>query len=1097
MLTLLLGGCGTGKSTRLIERIREDAEQGRDVLVLVPEQFSFEEEKKLYAALGAQTFNRIRTYSFTTLARHILQGSAAAGRDYASDQEKLLYLYRAIGRARESGMLTMLGRNAGSSEFIASLLGLVTKIRKAGVSAQQLLDTAALLPGTLADKTADVGQILYAYNSILREQGVTDGLTDLTEAAALANIQDFFCGKCLYFDEFDSFTGDQYLMLDVMLAFSDHITAAIRTDEPDAKISPIFEGGNQTRRQLRRIAADHHREVEEQFCESYCRSNAPDLAAVSTQILRPSIRPAQWAGHVRIAEAPDPALEVEWIAAELCARLQADATLRCGDVAIAVKSLDAYGTLLSRAFARYGLPCSISEPRPVLHTELMRHLLIVLELLEGRVETDAILRFLKSPLSGSDPVTVSMLEHYCFTWSVQGEDWNIPFWAEDDEELAERAKEFGGKRIEALRARTMETIAVLQKRCCGKNARTVCKALHAHLREQRRFSAVSGEDTLRQRDFTMVWNLLMDMLDTVVRCLGEEILGPAELRRMLLLLCQGSSISSPPQTLDAVQIVEAQSARLSAPRLVFMPGVCENAFPGEITLGGLFSQQELETLDQNGISLSRMFFELYSDERLIVNKILSAPTEGLCLSYPLCNEKGEAVRPSLVIAQVQQMFPEAGLFTQISALPLTFYARTLASTYHHYVRHLSENTEETASLREILLGDAYYAARLAHLTAGTQDTKQNVSPERMQAFLGERIVLSPSGVECFFQCPFQFFARYCLHLYIPEKRELSSRNLGNFAHFCLEQILRSYPPESFAALTEEQLNGEIHRCADVFSQTNFSDSIRRDQRFRNNYRMAGSGLLRLLLHMQKEMREGQFVPIGFEVSLGEGEGALPPLRLRDGAVTCVGKIDRIDRCDTPEGTLLRVVDYKTGMKLFSPEKLAAGLDMQMLIYLFALRRGGAFPEVGPGGVLYMPSGQLMRKHYGDRGDKKTRTSDEILDDFYCMRGLLLEDAAAHMEPEISAGCTPILTDAPDATLFSVTQQQMDALETHVLERVGTMAECLKNGEIAPKPYLHFPCRFCQSRDLCSHAVQPMEELTRDERSAAIRAVFDTGEEDES
>ncbi len=1093
MLTLLLGGCGTGKSTRLIERIREDAMQGRDVLVIVPEQFSFEEEKKLYAALGAQLFNRIHTYSFTTLSRHILETCGGGSREYASDQEKLLYLYRAVQRAREHG-LAVLGRNAGSSEFIQSMLGLVTKIRKAGVTAQQLLDTAQLLPGPLADKTSDVGQILFAYDLILREQGTSDGLTDLTEAAALANIQDFFCGKHLYLDEFDSFTGDQYLMLDVMIAFAEHITAAIRTDEPDAKISPIFEGGNQTQRRLRRIAADdHHREVEAFRCDAYCRSEFPDLAAVSTQILRPSIRPAEYCGHVRIAEASDPADEAEWIAASICETLQADETLRCGEIAVAVKSLDDYGTLLSRAFARYGLPCSISEPKPVLHTDLMRHLLAVLDLLTGaQYSTEAILRYLKSPLSGSSAVSVSMLEHYCFTWSVDGEDWLAPFW-EEDTELAERAAEFGGKYLEQLRERTVETIAALRKQCLGKPVKTVCRRLYAHLKDCRRH--VRHEDTLRQREFTMLWNLLMDILDTIVHCLGEEVLEPEQLRSILLLLCQGSSISTPPQTLDAVQIVEAQSARLSSPKHVFVPGVGENDFPGEIRLGGMFTQQELELLDQNGIALSRMFFELYSDERLIVNKILSAPTEGLWLSYPLANAKGEGVRPSVVIAQIRQMFPDAPLLTRTSALPLVFFARTLESTYHHYVRHFDEDTPEIASLREILLEDPYYAARLARLD-GDADAACCVSPARMQEYLGETVWLSPSGIETFYQCPYQYFTRFCLHLYIPERRELSKRNLGNFAHYCLEQILRSYAPEDFTQLTEEQLTGEIRRYAQEFSETTFSDSIRRDQRFRNNYHMAGSGLLRLLVHMQKEMREGQFVPIGFEVALGEGEGSVAPLRLREGAITCVGKIDRIDRCDTPSGPILRVVDYKTGMKLFSPEKLAAGLDMQMLIYLFALRQSEAFSDAVSGGVLYMPSGQPLRRHYGDRKEKKVPTADEILDDFYCMRGLLLEDAAAHMEPEISSGCTPILTDNPDATLFSVDQKQMDALEAHVMERITNMADALTSGEIAPAPYLNYPCKYCSCSDLCSRPDEPLATLSDEERYAAIKQVFDTGEEDE-
>lgn len=45
MLTFILGGCGTGKSTMMMERMKTDIKNGEEVQVLVPEQFSFEAEK--------------------------------------------------------------------------------------------------------------------------------------------------------------------------------------------------------------------------------------------------------------------------------------------------------------------------------------------------------------------------------------------------------------------------------------------------------------------------------------------------------------------------------------------------------------------------------------------------------------------------------------------------------------------------------------------------------------------------------------------------------------------------------------------------------------------------------------------------------------------------------------------------------------------------------------------------------------------------------------------------------------------------------------------------------------------------------------------
>ena len=61
----------------------------------------------------------------------------------------------------------------------------------------------------------------------------------------------------------------------------------------------------------------------------------------------------------------------------------------------------------------------------------------------------------------------------------------------------------------------------------------------------------------------------------------------------------------------------------------------------------------------------------------------------------------------------------------------------------------------------------------------------------------------------------------------------------------------------------------------------------------------------------------------------------------------------------PEGcskTYLRVIDYKSGGKDFVLSDVLSGLNMQMLIYLFASGENGEekYGDVFPSGVLYMP-----------------------------------------------------------------------------------------------------------------------------------------------
>ena len=84
MLIPVLGRAGSGKTTFVLERLLQAAKKGR-VLLLVPEQFSFEMEKQVYELLsrhGDQQLSlNVEVYSFTRLCHRVFTewGGMAGG----------------------------------------------------------------------------------------------------------------------------------------------------------------------------------------------------------------------------------------------------------------------------------------------------------------------------------------------------------------------------------------------------------------------------------------------------------------------------------------------------------------------------------------------------------------------------------------------------------------------------------------------------------------------------------------------------------------------------------------------------------------------------------------------------------------------------------------------------------------------------------------------------------------------------------------------------------------------------------------------------------------------------------------------------------
>ena len=80
MLQLVIGRSGSGKTETLRRQMAEDLAAGKDVVFLVPEQFSFESECNLASRLAGPDFFRLQVLSFTRLATRIFEAAGKSPR---------------------------------------------------------------------------------------------------------------------------------------------------------------------------------------------------------------------------------------------------------------------------------------------------------------------------------------------------------------------------------------------------------------------------------------------------------------------------------------------------------------------------------------------------------------------------------------------------------------------------------------------------------------------------------------------------------------------------------------------------------------------------------------------------------------------------------------------------------------------------------------------------------------------------------------------------------------------------------------------------------------------------------------------------------
>ncbi len=156
MLNFILGGAGTGKSENMLSRIYAAVNAGKSCIVIVPDQFSFEYDKKLYAKLGITGYNRLTVFSFQRIAKNIFINYGGKKGSYAENSAKLALTYLAVRHVRDNDGLAFYERQSASGGFIGAVSDAMKELHWAGVSSEELADKSAWVGGELSDKTTDI-----------------------------------------------------------------------------------------------------------------------------------------------------------------------------------------------------------------------------------------------------------------------------------------------------------------------------------------------------------------------------------------------------------------------------------------------------------------------------------------------------------------------------------------------------------------------------------------------------------------------------------------------------------------------------------------------------------------------------------------------------------------------------------------------------------------------------------------------------------------------------------------------------------------------------------------------------------------------------
>jgi ATP-dependent helicase/nuclease subunit B len=209
----------------------------------------------------------------------------------------------------------------------------------------------------------------------------------------------------------------------------------------------------------------------------------------------------------------------------------------------------------------------------------------------------------------------------------------------------------------------------------------------------------------------------------------------------------------------------------------------------------------------------------------------------------------------------------------------------------------------------------------------------------------------------------------------------------------------------------------------------------------------------------------------------------------------------VDRYVAEDGkTYVRVVDYKTGSRTFSLEEVANGLDLQMLLYLFALWGKPLGPdgeEAHPASVLYLNGMEKMSSCSTREEMEKVKEDTRF---GLSREGLFLSlpELLSAQDPKGEGEFIPVAwnTGKTKGKENLVTLEELGRLRAKVEKDFIRFAAGMKEGKIGANPLYSEkknldPCQYCQHILMCKRS----PECRRDYRSGITKATFLSEEEE--
>lgn len=960
-VTIITGCIGSGKTDLCIEQMHKvhQSRPHRRCIMLVPSHYSHETEKMLIDEFGGTGLNNIDVTSFEKLSRELLHSSqkrlAAPGKQALICRAVKLTLDTLKSRSGEfdSRLIAAVGKDG----FLDIARSLISELHRYCIDREMLYnEIAALDSGTLKEKLTITALLSENYEALLSNTEYIDSDDDLLRLSGVIG-NSFSQDTSVWIDKFDEFLPQQRRVVAALIESGADITVTFNTapaegDTYHGTTSAIsFITGCANAKILKLDGGMAH------------LSAAPDLKFLfDTWFDRSAYTGA--VQNAEVFEARDAYTETEHIASRIL-DLVRDEGYRYHDISVICGDLKSRSHVIEAIFDEYEIPYYSDETVSIAVHPIAMQILSLFDIIENNWNYTSVLEYLRAGFvyrkeqseNGSIKYrripadSIDILENYILKYGIRGRSHWCRSWLDGQKSIIGEA--FGEAVTtsdtdicaDALREEISAPIAAWQT--AAQKAKTVhehCCALFAFLESINLYQGLKAEllgmamnrATADAQRFGQIWNLVLDVIDQVNTALGEYEATTEDFCSYIRAAMTQCSIRTIPSGVDRVYIGDVEKNQAVNSKLLFMAGASAGTFPTESAVEGFLSNADREYLEGHNIRLApttkKKNEKLYNS----VYKTLSAVTDRLFISYPVQTTDGKSCRASQAVLDICAKLPQIQRSNDIVVSPENekkLYISSPKATLHKLLIHPSKNPLWN-HVNSWFLENGEWRTRMFTVSRAKNKGrygKAELDPKLAGEMYSGEISYSATKLNSYADCPFRFFLQYGLRAKAREEWELNAADTGTYAHELIRSLcstVESSPDLDWHTITKEQCDSVIDDIVDETTKRISLTDINGKERSADIFKRMGATVKAASETIRRTLADGDFKALDFEKSIS--------VPITDN-IRVQGIIDRLDVCEHDGVNEYRIIDYKTGKKEFKVSEVAAGYDMQPVIYAMVMR----------------------------------------------------------------------------------------------------------------------------------------------------------------